>query len=140
MLADGIGVPCGGFAAVDCIEEGFYGWLVKEESGFGVENGFQRTAPTKGDHGFPAGHGFYRGDAKVFFARQDESAASGVVAGDGVVAEASGKLDGLTGDRAEVGEIRSIANDHEAFAIGVECTNGEVDLFVTEQADLSEPT
>lgn len=72
MLADGIGVPCGGFAAVDGIKEVFYGWLVKEESGFGVENGFQRTAPTKGDYGFPAGYGFYRRDAKVFFARQDE--------------------------------------------------------------------
>lgn len=76
VLANELGVTIIGVELVDGVADGVNGLLGEEGAGAG-DDGVESAAGGVGDNGATSGHGLDGGDAEIFFAGEEEGAATG---------------------------------------------------------------
>ena len=93
-------------------------------------NGLERAAASQGDHRFPAGQGFHRGNAEILLAGKQEEAAASVKFAEFLVGHAAQELDIGRCDGPQCAVFRSGTGDSEALPGAREMADQRVDALI----------
>ena len=90
----------------------------------------QRSAPRICKDRLPRSHRFQRDDPEIFFARENECPATGVVPGQTIIWLPTGECDVWFRHSFQTRPVRSLSDDHQSVAGPVEGLDRKIDRFV----------